>query len=204
MAKIQLNIPLMMASTSIFRRRMLEEVKLPCSFEKPLDEENDIKSEVRHLPFPEQALALGAYKGQTLSKNHPDTYVISSDQMAVCDGKVYSKPKSLEEGVEQLLEISGKVVELYTAAIIQKNSETVWSYVETPSVQMRKFTKTEALSYLQMEPEALYCCGSCKLEGTVCYLVHSIDGDPYTIQGLPVNALINWLMEEKHVELVVS
>ncbi|MDE0724193.1 MAG: Maf family protein [Alphaproteobacteria bacterium] len=204
MAKIQLNISLMMASTSIFRRRMLEEAKLPCIFEKPLDEEDDIKSEVKGQPFPDQALALASYKGKTLSKKHPETYIISSDQMAVCEGTVYSKPKSQEEGIKQLMALSGKVVELYTAAIVQRNGVQVWSYAETPKVQMRSFTETEAIAYLQMEPEALYCCGSCKLEGVGSYLVHSIDGDPYTIQGLPVNALINWLLEQKYVELIVS
>ena len=194
----------MMASTSIFRRRMLEDVKLPCTFEKPLDEEDDIKAEVKGMPFPDQALALGAYKGKTLSKQHPETYIISSDQMAVCEGTVYSKPKSQEEGIKQLMALSGKVVELHTAVVIQKNGVQQWSYVETPKVQMRSFTETEALSYLQMEQEALYRCGSCKLEGVGCYLVHSINGDPYTIQGLPINALINWLFEQKYVELIAS
>lgn len=202
MAKIIAYTPLYMASTSIFRRRMMEEVQLPCTFKAPLDEEDDIKFTVRELPFETQAKTLAAYKGKTLSIENPDVLILSSDQMAICEGIIYSKPKDEAEALAHLMSLSGREVQLYTAAVLQQNGKVVWSHVETPKVQMRSFTAEEAEIYLKLDPEALYCCGACKLEGVGRYLVESLSGDPYTVQGMPMSALIGFLLSKKYIEMV--
>lgn len=180
--------PLILASTSPYRRELLERLKLPFVQQRPDFDEAPAGSMaplelIRHN-------TLG--KGRSIADRHPDARVIASDQIAVCDDLVLGKPGTAERAVEQLMMLSGRRVEFLTGLALLDTDEERFDIVPF-TVQFRELEAADIETYVRVE-QPLDCAGSFKSEGLGIALFESMHGDdPTALIGLPLIRLSEWL-----------
>ncbi|WP_394203458.1 Maf family protein [Shewanella waksmanii] len=185
--------PIILASTSPFRKALLE--KLHISFdtfspnidEQPLDGES-AKQLVMRLACEKAKAAVGHYK---------EGLVIGSDQVAVIDDHIIGKPHTVENACQQLKAASGKQFTFYTGlAVYNIQSQQLQSIVEPFKVHFKHLTDEQIAAYVEKE-QPLYCAGSFKSEGLGIALFERLEGkDPNTLIGLPLISLISLLAKE--------
>lgn len=175
--------PLILGSTSVYRRELLARLRLPFSVESP---------HVDETPLPHEAPAalarrLALAKAVAVSERHPSAVVIGSDQVADLDGQALGKPGNHARAVAQLRQMSGKVVVFQTAvAVVCAKSNFCQQELAAVRVQFRELTATEIENYLQAE-QPYDCAGSAKSEGLGIALLDSIESDdPTALVGLPL------------------
>lgn len=181
---------LVLASTSPYRRELLNRLGLPFDVANPRADESPLPDEA-----PENlALRLSEVKARAVAQAYPDALIIGSDQVATVDGKIYGKPGTHERAVAQLRELSGKTVNFFTGLCLfdAKNGKTEVRGIPT-LVKFRELSDTEIENYLKREP-AYDCAGSAKSEGLGIALLASMQGDdPNALVGLPLIALCDML-----------
>jgi len=184
---------LILASTSRYRRELLERLGLPFAVASPQTDESRLPGE-----SPEAlALRLSEAKARAVAGANPDALIIGSDQVATVDGLIYGKPGSHERAVEQLRALSGKTVNFYTGLCLH-NARTDRAEVCGVStlVTFRDLTDEEIERYLRREP-AHDCAGSARSEGLGIALLSRIAGDdPNALVGLPLIALCALLRKQ--------
>ena len=189
---------LILASTSPYRRRLLERLQLTFSCEPPNLEESALPGE---LP---KALAerLARAKATSVSARHPGALVIGSDQVASIDGRCIGKPGGFDAAAQQLRDSSGRSVRFYTGvALAGPGAGQCRSLVETFEVEFRSLTRGEIEDYLRKE-EPYDCAGSFKCEGLgIALFERMIGDDPTTLEGLPLIATCR-LLREAGVEIL--
>jgi len=184
---------LILASTSPYRRELLNRLGLPFEVANPQTDETALPGET-----PEAlALRLSEAKAKAVAAAHPEALIIGSDQVATVDGQIYGKPGTHERAIEQLRTLSGKTVNFFTGLCLY-NAITGRSDVRgIPTlVTFRELSDTEIENYLRREP-AYNCAGSAKSEGLGIALLHSMKGDdPNALVGLPLIALCDMLRRQ--------
>lgn len=182
--------PLILASTSPYRRELLSRLGLAFQVANPKTDESPQPGEL-----PEAlSLRLAEAKAKAVAGQFPDALIIGSDQVATVDGRIYGKPGNHERAVAQLQELSGKTVNFYTGLCLF-NAKTGKADVQgIPTlVTFRQLSLEEIEHYLRREP-AYNCAGSAKSEGLGIALLESIHGDdPNALIGLPLIALCTML-----------
>lgn len=181
---------LILASTSTYRRMLLERLCIPFSVERP---------DVNENPWPGEAPAatasrLAHAKALAVAAGHPDALVIGSDQVAHIGDTVFGKPGSSENAIAQLQAMRGKTVVFHTAlALIDtRDGHTQQQNVPT-SVRVRTLSDDEIVRYVARE-QPLDCAGSAKSEGLGISLLDALSGDdPTALIGLPLIALSRML-----------
>jgi septum formation protein len=184
---------LVLASTSPFRRALLE--KLEVEFETAAP---DIDESILIDEIPEQMAArLSEAKARAVAGQFDHALVIGSDQVAVVDGQILSKPGDHENAVKQLRRVSGKRVSFLTGlCVINTESKRVQLDVIPFNVIFRKLSDSQIEHYLQKE-KPYNCAGSFKSEGLGIALFERLEGDdPNTLIGLPLIRLIRMLESE--------
>ena len=177
---------LILASTSPYRRELLDRLGLPFEVDSPQTGENRLPGE-----SPEAlALRLSEAKARAVARAHPDALIIGSDQVATVDGLIYGKPGSHERAVDQLRVLAGKTVNFYTGLCLYNARNGHVEVCGVPTlVTFRELTDEEIERYLHREP-AHDCAGSAKSEGLGITLLSRIAGDdPSALVGLPLIAL---------------
>ncbi|MFJ4144792.1 Maf family protein [Pseudomonas sp. NPDC089734] len=185
--------PLLLASSSPYRRELLERLRLPFICKSP-----DI-DESRHADESATALVqrLAREKAQALASEYPDHLIIGSDQVAVLNGQILGKPHTFERALEQLSAASGTTVTFLTGLALL-NSKTGHCQVDhVPfSVHMRELDKASIERYLHAE-QPFDCAGSFKAEGLGVSLFRSTEGsDATSLIGLPLIRLTDMLIKE--------
>ena len=175
--------PLILASTSVYRRQLLERLHLPFSV---------IASEVDETPLPGEtppniACRLALAKAQSVAKANPSAVVIGSDQVADLDGLALGKPGNHARAVAQLQTMRGKTVVFQTAVAVVC-LETGFAQTELAQVKVRFRALTDAQIEAYLLAETPYdCAGSAKSEGLGIALLERIDNDdPTALIGLPL------------------
>jgi len=185
--------PLILASTSPYRRELLGRLGLPFQVANPQTDETALPGEA-----PEQmALRLSEAKARAVATDFPDALIIGSDQVATVNGKIYGKPGDHPRAVKQLRELSGKTVNFFTGLCLY-NARTGQAEVRgVPTlVTFRQLSDNEIENYLRREP-AYNCAGSAKSEGLGIALLRSMQGDdPNALVGLPLIALCDLLRNQ--------
>ncbi|UCV16838.1 Maf family protein [Quatrionicoccus australiensis] len=185
--------PIILASTSPYRRELLARLGLPFAVANPQTDETPLPDE-----SPESlALRLSEAKARAVASEYPDALIIGSDQVATVDGKIYGKPGNHERAVEQLRTLSGKTVNFFTGLCLY-NARTGLAEVRgVPTlVGFRHLSDSEIENYLRREP-AYNCAGSAKSEGLGIALLSSMQGDdPNALVGLPLIALCDLLRNQ--------
>lgn len=183
-------MPVILASTSRYRRELLERLRLPFEVARPDVDESPLPGE---LP---QALArrLARAKALAVSIIHPDAWVLGSDQVAALGPALLGKPGTRDLAVAQLTAMSGCQVHFHTAAALRRGS-TLLEALDTTVVRFRALQQDEVERYVDAE-QPLDCAGSFKAEGLGISLFESIDsGDPTALVGLPLIAVARMLRE---------
>jgi len=147
------------------------------------------------------AMILAQAKAMTVSADFPDAYVLGADQTLLFEGKVYDKPASSTEARDQLLTLRGKQHQLETAVCIVKNEEVIWSCSDPSYLKMRDFSPEFLGKYLAAEGDSVKTSvGGYKLEGLGLQLFEKIDGDFFSILGLPMLKLLDFLRTQNLIE----
>lgn len=184
---------LILASTSPYRRLLLEKLGIPFTCASPEVDELPLPAETpRHL-----VLRLAQAKAQALAERFPHHLIIGSDQVCVLDGEITGKPHTEENACKQLKKASGNIVTFYTGlALYNSVNGQLQTECEPFDVHFRHLTEQEINHYVQKE-SPLNCAGSFKSEGLGIALFERLEGrDPNTLVGLPLIALCQMLRRE--------
>lgn len=144
----------------------------------------------------EVANELAKAKALAVSARRPDDWVIGSDSVASIGNRLFDKPRSREQAAEHLQFFSGKALKLTSASALAREETIHWSHIETATLQVRPLSDDFIQAYLDAEwPEVGYCVGVFRLEGRGVQLFDRIDGDYFTILGMPLLPLLGALRE---------
>lgn len=181
---------LILASTSAIRRHMLDAAGLDYQSAKPEVDEEELKLGLEDAG--EIALRLASAKAVSV----PGAWVIGSDSVVSSGGRLFSKPRDRNEAAEHLRSFSGRRMELTSAVALACGGTLDWSHVETARLAVRELTDDFISHYLDAEwPEVGYTVGVFRLEGRGVQLFDRIDGDHFTILGMPLVPLLVALRE---------
>jgi len=146
----------------------------------------------------EIALALAEAKAIAVSRSEPAATVIGADQTLEADGTRWIKPASIEEARRQLQHLSGRIHTLHSAAAGTRNGEVAWRHLDTARMTMRNLSASFIESYLaRIGDRATASVGAYQIEDVGIQLFERIDGDFFTILGLPLLPLLGWLRAER-------
>ena len=187
-------LPLILGSSSIFRRAQLEKLGLPFETATPDFDETPTATESAEAT----ALRLAVGKARSLAERFPQALIIGADQEAFCNGRQLGKPMSVANAQQMLAELSGQRIEFYSAGcLLNTVSDRLHTHVDHTVVTMRTLSNEQIRRYLEREPDAVYCAGAAKSEGLGAALLEQIDSsDPNALIGLPVFKLLDFLAAE--------
>lgn len=196
--------PLILASESKSRARILEAAGLAFIVEPPgLDEavmRQAVSGEDKLTPN-DVAEVLARAKAEAVSELAAGAYVIGGDQVLALGKTILTKPDSMEAARRQLLDLSGKTHTLHTAVAVATNGVALWAETSVATLTMRKLSPEFIGRYLAaVGDEVLNSVGAYQLEGLGVQLFDKIDGDYFSILGLPLIPLLDTLRREGVIE----
>ncbi len=196
--------PLILASTSKIRARLLEDAGLAFIVEPPGLDESVMRQAVsgqKALGPHDVAEVLARAKAEAVSDLGRKAYVIGADQVLAFGDQIVSKPDSMEAARTQLLDLSAKTHTLHTSAAVATNGETIWATTEIATLTMRKLSPQFIGNYLAAAgDEVLSSVGAYQVELIGIQLFKKIDGDYFVILGLPLIPLLDALRREGVIE----
>ncbi|GMN02493.1 two-component system response regulator ActR [Erythrobacter sp. MTPC3] len=146
---------------------------------------------------PEIAEALSVAKAAALAAQHSDALVLGSDSLVVAGGKRFDKPGSREEASDHLRFFSGKTLKLHSAAALVRGDTCVWAAPSLARLEVRELSEDFIQHYLTEEwPEVGSTVGVFRIEAMGVQLFKSIEGDQFTVLGMPLLPLLDALREE--------
>ena len=189
---------LVLASASQIRRQLLAQAGLKFEVHPADLDEGAIKqaffTEQNESKPSDVAQLLAQTKAMVVSDFYPDHTVIGSDQILVHEDKILSKPASPAEARDQLINLRGTTHELVSAVAIALGGKVQWSYEGIARLKMRDVSNAFIGTYLAaMGDEVTQSVGAYKLEGLGIHLFEEVDGDYFTILGLPMLPLLDHL-----------
>ncbi len=184
--------PLILASSSPYRRAILEKLYLPFSCVSPDIDETPLDGETP----PQTALRLAESKARKVAETTPDAWIIGCDQVATLDGRHIGKPGDHARAVEQLTALSGKLVIFHSAlCLYDSGTQQMQSLIVPTEVKFKTLNAQQIDSYLRLE-QPYDCAGSAKSEGMGIALLEYMRGDdPNALVGLPLIALVALLQQ---------
>ena len=179
----RLHRPLILGSTSRYRRELLQRLQLPFTTEAPDVDETPAAGETPYA----LALRLAQAKARAVSRLHPGALVIGSDQVPELDGQPLSKPGTHERATEQLRQMSGRQMNFHTGVCVAcEETGFLEADVVTVNVRFRQLGDAEIERYLRAE-QPYDCAGSAKSEGLGIALLDALTSDdPSALVGLPL------------------
>lgn len=177
---------LVLASASETRAKMLRDAGVALEVVPSGVDEDAIKQtfRVEHRSARDLAIALAEAKARAVDRAG---LVLGSDQVLNFNGDIFDKPESIADARAQILRLRGTTHQLLSAAVIVQNGETVWQSVGTATLTMRDFTEGFLDTYLAAEGDAvLWTVGGYRVEGLGAQLFQRIEGDYFSILGLPL------------------
>jgi len=187
---------LVLASGSRTRAAMLEQAGVTAILDKPLVDEDEVKAAGRAEGVSADivAEALAELKAQRITRRHPGALVVGADQMLECEGRWFDKPADRAAARAQLLDLRGKTHRLVSCAVVVRNGERMWHQIDSARLTMRNFSEAFLDDYLdRVGDDVLHSVGAYQLEGLGAQLFHRVEGDFFTILGLPLLPLLGFL-----------
>jgi septum formation protein len=192
-------VTLILASTSEIRRRLLAKAGIAVEVMAPaIDEAAARLGLPPDLPASRIAETLAEAKARSVSANRPDDHVIGADQILVLDDAVFAKPGDLAEARRHLLSLRGRTHTLVTAAVVLRHGRILATITDSANLTMRHFTDQFLDRYLAAAgPDVTGSVGAYRFEELGAQLFDRIEGDYFTILGLPLLPLLSFLRAER-------
>lgn len=187
---------LILASKSQSRRAMLDAARVTYEAIPAEIDERAVEAGLAGCSPGEIAEALSVAKAQAVASANPGRPVLGSDSLVVCDGKRFDKPASRENAAKHLRFFSGKVMELHSGAAIVRDDTCEWSVSSLARLHVRELSGDFIEHYLDAEwPEIGYCAGAFRIEAMGPQLFAKIEGDQFTVLGMPLLGVLGALRE---------
>ncbi len=193
---------LILASNSAARRQMLSNAGY--RFDTIAADIDERALKTAHLdaslPIDDLALVLANAKAQAVSTDHPADLVIGSDQVLICEGKVFTKVNTLPQAAQQLTELQGKTHVLISAVACWHENQPVFQTSETASMSMYRLTAKDIDTYLaETGSTILGSVGCYQIEGKGIRLFEEVQGSHFTIMGMPLTPLVKFLKDQNNL-----
>ncbi|RAI44067.1 Maf family protein [Rhodoplanes roseus] len=189
--------PLVVASKSAARRAMLADAGLPIEPTEADIDERAVESRGGPVSPEQAALVLAREKARVAAARWPGHYVLGADQTLALGEKRFNKPENRAAAREQLKALSGRTHALHSAVAVAKDGRVIFGHVETARLTMRRLTDRFLDAYLDTAGDAVMASvGAYQLERLGIHLFERIDGDHFTILGLPLFPLLAFLRRE--------
>lgn len=178
---------IVLASKSASRRAMLDAAGIAFTISPAHIDERALEAELGGVSPEEVALALAREKAMSVSRETSGAFVLGSDSLVVCGGRRFDKPESREAAAEHLRFFSGKTMELHSAAALVRDGALVWAEAALARLHVANLSDEFIETYLDAEwPEVAGCVGVFRIEGRGVQLFEAVDGDYFTILGMPL------------------
>ncbi|MFT6489664.1 MAG: septum formation protein [Parvibaculaceae bacterium] len=179
---------LILASGSQVRARLLADAGVPFQVEVSAVDEARAKE---HFQTPTDGMALAQHlallKAKAVGKKFPNHFVLAADQVLTCDGRQFDKAETTAQAAENLEFLRGKTHTLHSALCIVKDHEQIWAHQDAAHLTMRPFSDEFLTDYLHTVGDTILSSVGCYLlENTGTQLFDKIDGNYFTILGLPL------------------
>jgi septum formation protein len=190
--------PLILASQSRARQALLANAGI--DFEAvPADIDERAVQQASRLTAPgEIAVLLASEKSLFISAKRPDRFVVGADQTLALGSRLFSKPAGRAQAAEQLRALAAGTHELHSAVAVARDGKIMFTDISVARMTMRKLSEAEIDTYLNEAGEAVTSSvGAYQLEGLGVHLFERIEGDHFTILGLPLLPLLAFLRSER-------
>lgn len=191
--------PVVLASASPTRAALLRGAGIPIQVDAAAIDEAEVKASLLAAKAAPSTVAetLAELKAQRTARRHAGRLVIGADQVLECDGTLFDKPPDLAAARVQLLALRGRRHRLVSAVVLVRDGQRLWHHVDHAELRMRDFSMDFLEHYLDSAGGAvLSSVGAYQLEGMGAQLFAGIDGDYFTILGLPLLPLLDILREQ--------
>jgi len=187
---------LVLASASRSRQDMLNKAGVACAIDPAHIDEDQVKKTMTAAGAGPAQISerLAIDKAMAISPNHPGKIILGADQLLVCDGKIFDKPSDMQQARDHLRFFRGKTHQLLTSYALVQDRKILVTETLSPRLTMRDFSEDFLENYLEQSGEHILSSVGCYLmEGLGSQLFSHIDGDYFTILGLPLINLLEKL-----------
>jgi septum formation protein len=186
---------LILASASPSRRQLLANAGLVFTIEPSGIDEDEVKRSLGSRAAPQElASTLAEMKAVKVSARHPEAMVVGADSTLACNGRMFDKPPDLAAARKQLQTLRGQTHELFSSVVVARGGARLWHWSERARLTMRQMNDGLIDSYLaRAGDDVLASVGAYQLEGLGAHLFSRVDGDYFTILGLPLLPLLSFL-----------
>lgn len=194
--------PIILASGSSIRAKLLKQANVPFECHVPrVDEENLRAALLAEQASPRDvADALAEIKALRISDKHPGALVLGCDQVLEQKGRLFSKPTSRENARDQLLALRGEEHRLLAAVVIAEDGRPIWRHVGVVRLRMRQFSDAYLDAYLDRNwPGIQHSVGAYKLEEEGVRLMSQVQGDYFSVLGLPLVEILTYLADREAI-----
>lgn len=189
-------LPLILASQSRARRTLLANAGLACDAVPADIDERAIQQEAGLTAPYEIALHLAQAKAVAVSSARPGHHVVGADQTLALGDRLFNKPNGRDQAAQQLLALASRTHALHSAIVVARDGEVLFSHVAIAWMTMRPLGEADVAVYLDQAGDAVTSSvGAYQLEGLGVHLFERIDGDHFTILGLPLLPLLAFFRE---------
>jgi len=193
--------PLVLASQSEVRGKMLAAAGLRFEIRPAHIDERAVETQAGVADASAAARLLARVKAQAVSAQRPGQLVLGADQTLALGTTRFSKPSDRDKAAEQLRALRGRTHELHSAVALVRDGAVLFDCVDTARLTMRDVSDRFLSDYLDMAGEAaVHSVGAYQLEGIGIHLFEKVEGDYFTILGLPLLPLLEFLRQEKFVD----
>lgn len=189
---------IILASNSTIRKKILEDVGIEFKTISPLFDEEAGKEQNKHLSIKNLAKFLAEQKALSVSSLHRDKLIIGADQICEIDGNIIDKSKNLDDAFLQLKKLNGKIHYQNNATVVALNGKIIFSKFVKVKLKLRKISEKEIAAYVNID-KPCGSAGSYKYENLGKHLFEKINGDYYSVLGLNLQSLLNFLHRKKFI-----
>lgn len=182
---------IVLASQSASRKAMLEAAGVEFTAVPASLDERTLEAELGEAPPADVALALAEAKALAVSREHAGALVLGSDSLVEVEGLRFDKPATRQQAAAHLRFFSGKEMQLHSAAALARGGAVIWRHAAVARLHVTDISESFIEDYLSHEwPAVAGCVGVFRIEGRGVQLFDAIEGDHFTVLGMPLLAVL--------------